>query len=100
MYDVTGHDEYLLHKENGIVVKTDSENEVVAYINELKENPSLLNRLKQGARETALAWPDWEKSNDMFEEAIQKGRASSRVSNELLKRYSKRIWHIYEYKNY
>lgn len=100
VYDVTGHDEYLLHKQNGIVVKTDSENEVVAYINELKENKNLLQRLKTGARETASAWPDWKQSNDMFEKAIEKGRGNSRVSNELLKRYSKRIWHIYEYKNY
>ncbi len=98
VYDVTGHDEYVKHSENGIVVKTNDEEKVISYLNELKTNRSLLNRLQQNALNTAKDWPDWKTSNDIFESAIEKALQHSKVSNELIKRYAKRIWHIYEYR--
>ena len=98
VYDVTGHDEYVEHKKNGIVVKTDAEDEVVRYINELRENSHLLNKLKKGATDTANDWPDWQTSSEMFEKAIYESLENATVSHELLKRYTKRIWHIYEYR--
>ena len=98
VYDVTGHDEYVQHKKNGIVVKTDSEQDVVNYLNELRENRNVLANLKEGAIKTAELWPDWSQSSELFEKAILKAALKATVSHELLKRYSKRIWHIYEYK--
>jgi glycosyltransferase involved in cell wall biosynthesis len=100
VYDVTGHDEYVKHKVNGIVVRTNAENEVINYLNELKENRDVLNKLKEGAMETAREWPDWVKSNDMFETALVKAMDHSIISHEMLKKYTKRIWHIYENKLY
>lgn len=99
VYDVTGHDEYLKHGENGIVVKTNDEQAVISYINELKENRDVLHRLKAGAAETANAWPDWKESNDNFETALCQASESAIVSHALLKKISRRIWHIYEYKH-
>ena len=96
VYDVTGHDEYVKHRENGIVVRCNAENDVISYINELKENSGVLNKLKEGGIRTAQTWPDWESSNKMFELALEKVAANASLSHEMLKRYSRRIWHIYE----
>jgi O-antigen biosynthesis protein len=100
VYDVTGYNEYIEHDKNGLVVKTDDTNQVIQYINDLKENRSLLETLKKGACETAQMWPDWQKSNDQFEAAMLTAMNESKIDHELLKRYSKRIWHIFAYKNH
>ncbi|MEP0845639.1 MAG: glycosyltransferase family 4 protein [Phycisphaerae bacterium] len=57
--DVTGHDEYLRHGENGIVVPLGQEPEVIKYLRALERDRAFLDRLKAGARATAAAWPDW-----------------------------------------
>jgi len=100
VYDVTGHDEYVKHKKNGIVVRTNAEEEAVEYLNELKKSRQVLNKLKEGAIETARSWPDWQASSLMFEKAIHKAIEHVTVNHKLLKRYSKRIWHIYENKSF
>lgn len=100
VYNVTGHDEYVKHGENGIVVKTNSEKHVIDYVNELQTNKKILHKLKAGALATAEAWPDWKGSNDMFETAIHQSVNHSVTSHELLKKYTKRIWHIYENKSF
>jgi len=100
VYNVTGHDEYVRHQDNGIVVRTNDENEVVRYLNELHEHRELLNKLKEGAVRTATDWPDWISSNNMFEKALVAATNHSRVDHQLLKRISRRIWHIYENRNY
>lgn len=57
--DVTGHDEYMRHGENGLVVRRGEESEVIKYLRALRADRALLDRLKEGARRTAAAWPDW-----------------------------------------
>ena len=47
VYDVTGHDEYIVHDKNGLVVKTDDDQKVVEYINKLKDDKKYLKLLKQ-----------------------------------------------------
>lgn len=71
VYDVTGHDEYIRHGENSLVVERDNEEQVVVWLKRLKSDPELLSRLKQGARETAAAWPDWDVAANRFGEALQ-----------------------------
>ena len=51
VYDVTGHDEYIRHDVNSLVVSTDDEDAVVSCLNRLKSDPEALERLKAGARE-------------------------------------------------
>jgi len=99
VYNVTGYDEYIKHQENGIVVDTDAEDEVIQCINELKGNEELLQRLKNGALATAATWPDWPTSSQIFEKAIYKAVEETAVSHQLLRTFAKRIWHIYEYKH-
>lgn len=69
-YDVTGHDEYIKHDINGLVVPRDKDEEVVAYINKLKEDEAYLNRLKAGAKKTAEEWNGWDEAADNFYRAV------------------------------
>ena len=71
VYNVSGHDEYIIDHVNGIVVNTDDESNVIKSINDLKHNFELLNSLKIGALNTALLWPDWGKASKEFEIAIE-----------------------------
>jgi hypothetical protein len=70
-YNVTGHDEYIIADVNGLVAQTDDEEQVVNYINMLKENPERLARLKASALKTAEQWPSWDQSSSDFIAAIQ-----------------------------
>ena len=70
VYDVTGHDEYIVHNINGLVVKTDDDEQVVNYINELKKDRKKLNFLKSNAIKTANEWNNWDISAREFEKAL------------------------------
>lgn len=66
VWDVTGHDEYIVHGHNALVVPRHDGAGVVAAIQRLAADPALLARLKAGARETAEAWPDWGAASAVF----------------------------------
>lgn len=71
VYDVTGHDEYIRHGENSLVVKKDDESQVVQWLKDLKDNKDLLEKLKKGAAKTARDWPDWDDVAEKFSQAIE-----------------------------
>ena len=71
VYDVTGHDEYISDDDNAIVVRSGDENAVVAAINRLRQEPTLLARLEKGALDTAAAWPDWAQASPRFADAMR-----------------------------
>ncbi len=66
VYDVTGHDEYIKHDKNAFVVKRDNEEDVIKYINLLKENSGKLQELQAQALQTAKGWPDWTDASSQF----------------------------------
>jgi len=70
VYDVTGHDEYIVDKQNALVVPRDDERGVIDAVRRLQDNPDMLADLKRGARETAAAWPDWDTSSREFLNAL------------------------------
>lgn len=72
VYDVTGHDEYIEHELNGLVVKRDDEQGVIGGINRLKNNHESLERLKKNATKTAEEWPDWQEQADLFAKVLGK----------------------------
>ena len=92
VYDVTGHDEYIVHDQNSYVVARDEEEEVVRYLRHLRENPQELDRLKEGAMETASQWPDWDKCADLFEKALVEITAKRPTSREYLKRKTEELF--------
>ena len=70
VYEVTGYDEYIVNGYNAISVPVDKESLVVHALNNLLEDRSELNRLKQGARSTAEKWIDWEEASKVFAEGL------------------------------
>ncbi|WP_227459044.1 glycosyltransferase family 4 protein [Cupriavidus pauculus] len=84
VYDVTGHDEYIVDQRNALVVARDDEQGVVDAVQRLQENPDLLASLKQGARETADAWPDWDTSSREFLEVLTAFMDAPRVNRSAI----------------
>jgi len=52
------------------VVARDDDEQMVRYLKELKENPDILQRLKEGAVKTAKNWSDWKLSSGNFSETL------------------------------
>ena len=99
VYDVTGHDEYIVHNKNGLVVKTDDEEKVVEYINKLS-NAKTLARLKKGALDTASKWISWEQSSKKFYEKVKELLKMESVGREEIENKFKFFFDIYvEYEN-
>jgi hypothetical protein len=96
VYDVTGHDEYIVHGRNALVAKCHDEATVVRYICQLKNYPAFLEALKVNARKTAAQWPDWSTSTAKFRKAMEKAATNAVIDRDSLCRYSQRIWTLFE----
>lgn len=66
VWDVTGHDEYIVDGGNALVLPRHDRAGVVAAVQRLAAEPELLARLKAGALETAATWPDWATASQTF----------------------------------
>ncbi len=89
-YDVTGHDEYIVHGYNGLVVRRDDDEQVIRYINQLKDDPEYLEKLKKGALDTARKWINWEESSECFYHAVRKlWESTTEVTQERMEMESK-----------
>lgn len=66
VFDVSGHDEYIVNNVNSFVVSKGSTSAVVEKIKVLLTDRHELNRLKDGAMATAAAWPSWAVSSGKF----------------------------------
>lgn len=71
VYDVTGHDEYIKHNINALVAKSGDEESVIRYLKKLNKDRELLNKLKNGAIDTARNWPNWESTSITFAQSIE-----------------------------
>jgi hypothetical protein len=70
-YNVTGHDEYIVHEVNALVAEAGDEAQVVKFLQDLKKNPRTLQQLKSSAMATAESWPDWNRSSEDFLRWVQ-----------------------------
>ena len=95
VYDVTGHDEYISDGHNSIVVRVGEEDAVITAINRLRQDSTLLARLKEGALATAAAWPDWAQASAGFVEAMQAILASPPVDRQHLLMMVREFWAQY-----
>lgn len=95
VYDVTGHDEYIVNGKNGIVVKTDDEQDVIDSINKLKDDSKYLNKLKKGALKTASEWCSWPESSAKFFDTVTKLNKMPSVTQEVLETKSKFFFDVY-----
>ncbi len=67
---VTGHDEYIVHGENGLIVDWDDTTGTARALDTLAADRVLLHRLRCGALATARSWPSWEQQGQMMATAL------------------------------
>src|SRR5215469_4317471 len=96
VYNVTGHDEYIVHGHNALVAERHDEAAVVRFIRQLKDFPSFLEALKANARDTAAQWPDWPAATTQFRDAMERAAAKAAFDRNSLGQYSRRIWTLVE----
>jgi glycosyltransferase involved in cell wall biosynthesis len=63
---VTGHDEYVRHGDNGLVVGWDDVHGTARALDLLARDRRRLHELRCGALRTARAWPDWRQSSQLM----------------------------------
>jgi glycosyltransferase involved in cell wall biosynthesis len=68
---VTGHEEYVEHGENGLVVEWDDPRGVSRALDLLARDRVLLHRLRCGALATARGWPSWEQQGTVMAAALR-----------------------------
>jgi glycosyltransferase involved in cell wall biosynthesis len=96
VYNVTGHDEYIVHGRNALVAQCHDEAAVVRFIRQLKDFPPFLEALKANAIDAAAQWPDWPASTAQFRDAMEMAAANAALDRDSLGRYSRRIWALME----
>jgi O-antigen biosynthesis protein len=68
---VTGHEEYIVHGENGLVVDWDDVRGTSRALDLLARDHALLHRLRWGALATAKGWPSWEQQGAVMAAALR-----------------------------
>lgn len=71
VFDVTGHDEYIVDEQNACVVRRGDVDGVVTTLRGLLNNRSELARLQAGALQTAEAWASWHDSSAAFRDWVE-----------------------------
>lgn len=72
---VTGHDEYVVHGWNGLVVDWDDVSGSARALDLLARDRRLLHFLRSNATATARAWPSWDQSTEFL--ALALGRIAT-----------------------
>ncbi|HZO37365.1 MAG TPA: glycosyltransferase family 4 protein [Solirubrobacteraceae bacterium] len=67
---VTGHEEYVEHGFNGLIVEWDDERGTARALDTLATDRALLHLLRANALQTARAWPSWEQAGTMMAGAL------------------------------
>ena len=69
---VTGHEEYVRHRHNGLVVDWDDERGTARALDLLAHDRALLHLLRTNALATARAWPSWEQAGAFMAVALRR----------------------------
>jgi glycosyltransferase involved in cell wall biosynthesis len=68
---VTGHEEYVRHGWNGLLVEWDDVRGTARALDLLARDRSLLHFLRHNARRTAIGWPSWEQQGMVMAAALR-----------------------------
>jgi O-antigen biosynthesis protein len=68
---VTGHDEYIRHRENGLLVGWDDPHGTARALDLLARDWVLLHGLRANALQTARGWPSWNHQADVMALALR-----------------------------
>lgn len=96
-YNIPGHEEYMINNYNSIVVEKNNKDEVLKAINTLKENPSLLSKLKENALITASKWSNWDVASQNFEDTIIRCSQKKQISKNRLTHLTNLFTSWYQY---
>jgi O-antigen biosynthesis protein len=95
VFDVTGHDEYIVDGLNARVVARNDADRVVEAIRELLRDADRLQRLKDGALQTAADWPSWGQSSAQFQTWVQACLEGPAVDRTILAEMAAKAWSDY-----
>lgn len=85
VFDVTGHDEYIVDGYNAQVISRDSLDGVVQTLKDLLIDSERLNLLKAGALKTAAEWPSWDQSSADFKSWVEGCLSEPEIDISILK---------------
>lgn len=71
VFDVTGHDEYIVDGQNACVVRSGDMDGVAKALRRLLNDRAELERLQAGALQTAKAWSSWDESSAAFRDWVE-----------------------------
>lgn len=95
VFNVTGHDEYIIDGKNACVVKRGDMDGVVTTLRRLLNDRSELERLQAGALQTAEAWASWDESSAAFRDWVEKSLAGPTLDNAILAKLSNKAFAEY-----
>lgn len=95
VFDVTGHDEYIVDGQNACVVRRGDMDGVVTMLLRLLNDRTELARLQAGALQTAEAWASWDESSLAFRNWVEKSLAGPIVDRAVLAELSDKAFAEY-----
>ena len=95
VFDVTGHDEYIVDGQNSCVVRCGDLDAVTSTLRRLLNDRAELTRLQTGALKTAESWPSWDESSAEFCEWVEAVLAGPTVDRSLLAELSDKAFAVY-----
>lgn len=96
VFDVTGHDEYIVDGQNACVVRCGDMDGVVATLRRLLNDRTELARLQAGALETAAAWASWDESSSAFRNWLDRSLVGPTVDRVSLGEFCDKVVSEYE----
>jgi hypothetical protein len=70
--EVTGHEEYIAHGRNALVVDWDDRTGTTRQLELLARDRRLLHELRCGALQTARGWPNWDQATQFMALALER----------------------------
>jgi hypothetical protein len=95
VFDVTGHDEYIVDGLNARVVQRGDMDGVVTTLRSLLSDRDQLAHLQAGALQTAEAWASWDESSAAFRDWVEMALAGPAVSRVILAELTDRAFAEY-----
>lgn len=95
VFDVTGHDEYIVNNKNSLVVSSGELSLVVEKISEILTDTCLRKRLIDGAINTASKWPDWNNASAIFCAWVESSLTGPLTNKDLLNEKINNAWSRY-----
>ncbi|MBN8242189.1 glycosyltransferase family 4 protein [Nitratireductor aquimarinus] len=95
VFDVTGHDEYIVDNHNAVVVPGKDTKAVVRQLRTLLNDQNKLNLLKDGAVKTAQRWPNWGESSAKFTSWVEQTIAQENHSPADIENIVTDSWRTY-----